>query len=65
MTPVYRTFDGKRALEAGPMSLAEFRVALGITSKQAATTMDSLIRTGVAERTSRPGFARYVYRLVP
>lgn len=58
-----RTFTGKRLLENGPMSLRQFSEALGVDAKLASSTLCQLIKTGVVQRATAPGFARYVYRL--
>lgn len=58
-----RTFTGKRALEAGPLTMRQFAAALDVDLKTASSTLTCLLKTGIAERAIAPGVARYVYRL--
>ena len=59
-----RTFTGHQMLAHRPMTLAQFRAAMGLTVKQAGRTMEVLLGAGVVERKAQPGTSRYVYRAV-
>lgn len=65
MSAVPRTFDGARILQAGPLTMRGFAAALGVPVEKAASTLTSMIRTGIVERTTIQGEKRYGYRLVP